>query len=103
MKKLNINTKKVANLKPNPIFEGLPDSVKSEKAYHRIEAKLQNVLQSDHTHKTVKEYVSCAWCNKKRELRQNMIKSEGFRNVKQYLEWRKIMEIIINKQNIQLR
>ncbi len=103
MKKLNINTKKVANLKPNPIFEGLPDNVKSVKAYHRIEDKLQKALQSDHTHKTVKEYVSCAWCNKKRELRQNMIKSEGFRNVKQYLEWRKIMEIIINKQNIQLR
>ena len=103
MKKLNINTKKVSNLKPNPIFEGLPDSVKSEQANHRIEAKLQKAVQSDHTHKTVKEYVSCAWCNTKRELRKNMIKTEGFKSYKQYLEWRKIMEIIINKQNITLR
>jgi hypothetical protein len=103
MKKLNLKTKKVANLKPNSLFEGLSDEVKTIKAYNRIEKKIQELTKSDHNHKTVKEYVSCAWCNKKRQLRENYIKSEGFTSSKQYLEWRKIMEIIINKQNIILR
>lgn len=103
MKKLNIKTKKVAKLKPAPIFDGLPDRLKTVEAYHRIEKKLFEIVQTDHKHTSVKEYVTCAWCNEKRQMRTNAIKSEGFLSLEQYLEWKKIMDIISNKRNIQLK
>lgn len=100
MKKLNL--KKVPKKLPtNPIFDGLPDRLKSVEMYYKVEKELFNLLQTDHKHKTVKEYVSCMWCQKKRELRQNRIKALGFKNIEQYMQWKKIMDIIIsNKLNV---
>lgn len=103
MKKLNIKTKKVANLKPNPLFEGLPERLKDIEAYHKLENKLAEVVKTNHKHKTVREYVTCAWCNKKREMRTEVIKSEGFTSMNQYMEWKKIMQIINDKKNFILR
>lgn len=101
MKKLDIN--EVPKLKPNPLFKGLPASLKDPKRFKKIESELFNMLQSDHKHKTVKGYVTCAWCNKKRELRENRIKALGFKTMGQYLEWRKLMQIIIRGGNLRLR
>lgn len=101
MKKLSI--KKIGKAKVNPIFSDLPDTLKDVKQYYRIEEKLAKILESDHKHETVKEYATCAWCNQKRELRQNTIKAEGFTSITQYLEWKKVMSIIHNKQNICLK
>lgn len=101
MKKLDLT--KVKKLKPNPIFKDLPERLKDPENFHKIERELFEVLQSDHKHATVKQYVSCAWCNKKRELRQNKMKAMGFQGIEQYLEWRKVMGIISNKANFQVK
>ena len=102
MKKISI--KKINKKGETPkVLEGLPDNLKNPEMFYIVEKELAKILESDHKHKTVKEYVSCAWCNQKRELRQNKVKSYGFQSLAQYLEWKKIMDIIINKRNIQLK
>lgn len=90
-------------MKENPIFKDLPKELKDVKRFDKIELELFKMLQSDHKHKTVREYVTCAWCNKKRELRQNKIKALGFKSPGQYQEWKKIMLIIKNKSNFQVK
>lgn len=99
-KKLDLSL--VPKLKSAPLFKGLPARLKDPEMYYKIEKELFDMLQSDHKHKTVKEYVLCAWCNKKRELRQNRIKALGFKSINQYMQWKKVMDIIINKRNIEL-
>lgn len=100
MKKLNL--KEVPKLKKNPIFKGLPERLKDPSVYEKIERELFEAMKTDHKHKTVKQFVTCAWCQKKRELKQNKMKAMGFKSMGQYLEWRRIMQIITSKANFQL-
>lgn len=97
-----INFKKLSKVKENPIFAGLPSRLKEVEIYDKIEKELYDVVQTDHKHRSVKQYVTCAWCQKKRELKQNTIKAVGFTSLEQYLEWRKVMEVISKKQSIQI-
>lgn len=101
MEKLSIE--EIGKAKKNPLFRGLPARLKDPKVFYRIEQELFDIVQTDHKHKTVKAYVTCAWCNTKRELKQNKIKSLGFKSYAQYMEWKKIMFLIINKSKFQVR
>lgn len=98
MSKLNL--KAVPNLKPNPLFVGLKESLKDPKCFKKIEEKL--VIKSDHTHKSVKDFVACESCNGQRLARQKNLKKLGFTSFNQYLTWKKIMQILINKKDFQL-
>lgn len=101
MNKLDIQ--KVPKLKKNAIFKGLPDKLKDPENFSKIEKELSGMLKTDHKHKTMKAYVCCAWCQKKLELKQNRMKTMGFKDYSQYMEWRKVMMIIKNKSNFQIR
>lgn len=101
MEKLDIS--KIGKLKPNPIFKGLPKKLKDPSNFADIEKQLAIVLASDHKHKTVKSYVTCAWCNERREQRHKLMKKIGFKSIAQYLEWKKIHEIIRDKKNFQVK
>lgn len=102
MKKLDLKTVR-KNLKPNPIFKGMSEYLKDPANFEKVEKKLIEILKSDHTHKTASSYVKCKECNLKRIERQNKMKQEGFKNIKQYLEWKKIHTIIRDKKNFQLK
>lgn len=91
------------NLKPNPIFKGLSSDLKDVKNYESVESKLQEILKSDHKHKTALSYSKCEECMSKREKRKQLMKDVGFKSLQQYMEWKKIMNIIINKKSFQLR
>lgn len=91
------------SLKPNPIFKGLPTSLKDPKMYAKIEKQLFEVLKGDHNHKTAKAYVRCVDCNSRREERKKIMKDIGFKSLNQYMEWKKIMNIINNKKSFQLQ
>lgn len=91
------------NLKPNPLFKGMSSILKDPKNYKKIEKELIKILQSDHKHKTASSYVKCVECQAKREERKQKMKEVGFKSIQQYMEWKKIMTIIINKQSFQLR
>ena len=101
MQKLDLKT--VPKLKPSPIFKGFPQTLKDPKNYKKTEAKLLKILKSDHTHKTASSYAKCVECQKRREERKELMKEIGFKSIQQYMEWKKIMAIIINKKDFQVR
>ena len=98
-----LNLSDVPKLKPNPIFKGLSKELKDPKNFAKIEKKLQDALYSDHKHKAISSYAKCERCQVKRMKRQKLMTEMGFKGINQYLEWKKIMSIIINKQNFQIR
>lgn len=85
--------------KPN-ILEGLPDYLKDPKRFKRIEKRLADILVSDHKHKAIKTFVKCPECAQRRADRAKLMTKIGFKNVGQYLQWKKVMDIIINKRNV---
>lgn len=100
MPKLDLST--VPKLKTNPIFDGLPEALKDPKCFKDIETKLRTLLISDHKHSTVKSYNGCKRCKAKFDKRQAYMKEVGFKDIRQYSEWKRIMSIISQKRNIQL-
>ena len=98
-----LDLKQTPKLEPNPIFKDLPERLKDPKNFPKIEIELFKILKTDHKHKTVRAYVTCAWCQNKLKLRQNRMKAIGFASYGQYVEWRKIMQIITNKANFQIK
>lgn len=102
MKKLDL--KDVPDdLKPNPVFDGMDESLKNPERYKEIEDSLNAILKIDHVHKTAKSYSKCKECTDKRHKRREEMFKFGFKSLIQYLEWKKIMDIIINKKDIKLR
>lgn len=98
-----LNLKAVPNLKPNPVFKGLSKKLKDPKCFLKIEEQLNDIIKTDHKHKDVKEFVTCAWCQANREKRQKLMQKLGFKNIVQYLEWKKIMILINNKKDFKLK
>jgi hypothetical protein len=86
----------------NPIFEGLSEALKDTSCYAGIEKRIAAIMYSDHPHKTLKGFVRCKRCLPKMQKRQDALKEIGFASYPQYLEWRRVMSIIIGQQNIQL-
>jgi predicted metal-binding transcription factor (methanogenesis marker protein 9) len=101
MKKLDL--KQVPKLKPNPIFKGLPKALKDPESYEKTEKELQSILKSDHKHKTASSYVKCKECQGRYAERKKFMKKLGFKSIQQYMEWKKIMTIIKNKANFQIK
>lgn len=89
--------------KPNPIFDGMPESLKDPACFEDIEKRLRSLLISDHKHKTIKAYIACKRCQTKLNKKREVMKEIGFKDVKQYSEWRRIMSIISQKRSFQLR
>lgn len=102
MKKLDLATVP-KNLKPNPIFKGLPENLKDPACFEGIEKKLMELIKSDHKHKTASSYVKCKECQAKYQVRKKEMRKMGFKSVVQYLEWKKIMTIIRDKKSFQLK
>lgn len=99
----NIKSSELGTLKPNEVLSGLPDKLKDPAMFTVIERKLAKIIKSDHKHKTAKIYVKCAECQEKRQKRLDEIKALGFKNIQQYLEWKKIHYIIKNKQDFRVK
>ncbi len=91
------------NLKPNPLFKGMSKYLKDPKNFETTEKQLIEILQNGHKHKTASSYVKCKECQDNRNKRMKLMKDVGFKSLRQYMEWKKIMTIIINKQSFQLR
>lgn len=100
---MKLQSSKVPKLKPNPLFKGLPKTLKDPSNFDTTEEKLATILKSDHVHKTASSYGKCAECQKRRVERQTMMKLLGFKNIMQYMEWKKIMTIIKNKKDFEIK
>lgn len=102
MKKLDISTVPETS-KPHTILDGLPDSLKDPARFKDVEKQLMLVSLTSHKHKTASSYVKCEECQVKYKERKQLMKDLGFKNTGQYMEWKKIMLIIINKQSFQVK
>jgi len=100
MKKATIN--KINKLPENPIFEGLSADLKDPKNFDAIERKIANTMLSDHKHANIKQFTKCKRCQAKVRKKTDMIKEMGFKDFIQYQNWKKVMGMIISKQNFQL-
>jgi hypothetical protein len=92
----------IKEAKENPIFEGLPDKLKDPKNFIETEQKIVNTMVSDHRHKTIKQFIKCKRCQAKVKKKAEMIRDLGFKSFEQYQNWKRIMGIMINKQNLKL-
>ncbi len=97
---MKTKTKRTKAIAKQPLTASLPDFVKDPANYQAIEKKLKMTMLSDHTHTTVKQFVKCARCTTKRAKRDAIMKEYGFESAAQFYEWRRIMDIIINKKNV---
>jgi hypothetical protein len=100
MKKLTL--KQIGKAKPNPVFEGLDDSLKKPKMYIKVQKTLEKIMHSDHKHRNIQYFMKCKRCQAKVKRRDAMIKELGFKDGIQYQEWKKVMQYIINKKPIYL-
>ena len=98
-----IKSSKLGKLSPRPVLDGLPDSLKDIKCFDNIEKQLNKVLISDHEHTRIGQYIKCKRCQPKFQKRKEMIKNFGFLSINQYLEWRRIMNIIKNGKDFKVQ
>ncbi len=100
---MKLQPSKLPKLKKNPLFKGFPENLKDPKSFKDTEDKLQAILKSNHNHKTASSYAKCKECQEKRVERQSMMKKIGFKSIQQYMEWKKIMVIISNQKDFELK
>ncbi len=81
----------------NPWYYGLPDYLKDPAHYYKIEKLIYETLASSCSHGEVMEWASCVKCQKRFFERNSVLKHLGFSNPRQYLNWKKVMNLIINK------
>lgn len=99
---MKLSLKKTPKLPKNPVFKGMPEHLKNPDCYKEIESAFRMAMFSDHSHKTMKQFMGCKRCQAKVQKKRALIKEYGFVSFEQYLEWRKIMDIIVNQRPIQL-
>ena len=87
------------DIKENPIFKGLPKKLKEVNNFLPIEKELFDIVQSDHKHEKIEDYIMCAWCQQKFRDRQQKILELGFKSYEQYASWKKVMQFINNEIN----
>lgn len=97
-----LTEKEIGQAKVNPVFKGLSNELKDPKNFKKIEKKLANVMVSDHKHRKISAFNKCKRCQAKFHKKREMIKSLGFESIYQYQNWKKVMDIIINKEEIVL-
>jgi len=87
----------IGKAKENHVFDGLSDDLKDPKNFEGIEKKIANTMVSDHKHKVVSTFIKCKRCQTKVAKKSEMIRELGFKDMNQYQNWRKVMNIVINK------
>lgn len=99
-----ITQQQIKDAKENPIFENLSEELKNPEIFEEIEKKLANIMLSDHNHlkakSPLKSFLNCKRCFSKMIKKRQEIEKLGFKNYEQYLKYKKIMQIIINKKDL---
>ena len=88
---------------PNPLLAGLPDYLKDTANYQKVQKALFDILQSHHSHAEQIDFFKCFHCQIKVTDHKDLMLKFGFKSPAQYLEWKKTMNIIINKKRTPLR
>ena len=85
---------KFPKYRPNPFLADLPTHLKDPKNYKKIMKAILDTLATKHSHADLFEWSQCKSCSQKMLERRLLLKNLGFRNPRQFLEWRKVMDVI---------
>ena len=94
--------KKLPKYTPNPVFKGMPGYLKDPTNYETIQRTLLETLASRHSHGEMQTWANCINCQKKMMDHKVAMKKLGFTSGAQYMMWKKVMDIIINKKRDEL-
>lgn len=95
---MKLDMKTLGDLKPNPVFKGLSKTLKDPKIYKKVEKQLLKIMQAGHKHKNPSSWFKCKDCQIRFNEKRETLKKLGFKSLNQYLEWRKVMEIILKNK-----
>ena len=101
MEKLDLST--IGKMKTSPLLKGLAGELKDPKCFKAIERQLEDCVKVSHKHKNATDWAKCSQCQLNFVKRRQLMKKLGFKSGIQYLQWKKIMGIIINKKNFQVK
>ena len=94
--------RKLPKYKPNPLFAGLSDFTKAPANFNKIQRILIDTLASNHTHSEMTNWANCRACQDKTQERVMLMKKFGVTSAAIYLEWRKIMEMLLDPSRIKI-
>lgn len=89
--------------KPDPLFAELPKELKDPACYKKVLDRITKAGDSGHEHKAVIVWKRCKHCQQKFLERRAMVKKLGFLSYEQFLKWKKIMDVIVNKREVYLQ
>ena len=79
---------------PNPNLVGLPDYLKDPANFEKIQRELLDALATTHSHSDLFEWSTCPNCQHKLKAHRELMRKLGFKNGKQYMDWKKTHEEI---------
>lgn len=88
---------------PDPLFADLADNLKDPACYTEVVEQILKAGESGHEHKAMIVWKRCKHCQQKFLERRAKVRELGFQSYQQFLKWKKIMDIIINKREIYLK
>lgn len=100
MAKLTVEDMSMAQADPK--LQGISDDLKDPAKFEEIQHKILIASKVDHKHKKISVWLKCKRCQKALERRRKVLAEYGFEDYEQYTKWRKVMDIIINKKDIDL-
>jgi 7-cyano-7-deazaguanine synthase in queuosine biosynthesis len=80
--------------KTNPLIASLPEYLKKPESYKRVQKALLETLSCPKSHGDPLQMAECKRCTSNMLERRALMKRFGFQSPAQYMEWRKIHEII---------
>ena len=79
--------KKIIKYTPAPIFDGLPEYLKTPESYEKVQKAINKTLAVGHSHSDMKGYSECKVCTEKMLERRLLLKRLGFKNPAQFKAW----------------
>ncbi len=94
--------KEQSSYTPDPLTKDLPATLKDPKCFKRVLKKVADASETGHEHKTILQWKVCKHCQQKFLERRAVVKKLGFASYEQFLKWKKITDIIINKREVRI-
>ncbi len=92
-----IKQEDIKDLPSNQALENIPDEFKSMEGFEELEKKLGRIMFSDHKHAKVSSFIKCKRCGEKITKRRTELVKLGFKDYSQYLTYKKVMNLIKQK------
>lgn len=86
--------KKLPKAKPHPLLAKLPDYLKDQNNYHKIQLAILEAGATKHSHGEVVDWAKCVYCQQRLWDRKEFMYKLGFKNAAQYKAWCAVHEEI---------